>query len=183
MAVRRGEEGAVKLEKDVSTGPDYRGPPTPQTFYHPPSNPPGRQGRAAGGCACSPGPTRAPCRRPRGAPAARCTWPPPSSSTPPSQKPLCPPLTRTSPPVLFPRVTVLRTPSLKTGQGTRRACARPPPGPEVAGTSRSPSSAASATRVGRKLRDKFPRSPCPHLLQAAPAKHNSHVFRNMRRGQ
>lgn len=35
LAVRREKEEAVKLEKDVSAGPDYRGLWSSQTFYHP----------------------------------------------------------------------------------------------------------------------------------------------------
>lgn len=35
LAVRREKEEAVKFEKDVSAGPDYRGLWSSQTFYHP----------------------------------------------------------------------------------------------------------------------------------------------------
>lgn len=35
MAVKREKEEAVKVEKDVSTGPDYKGLYSSQAFYHP----------------------------------------------------------------------------------------------------------------------------------------------------
>lgn len=65
LAVRREKEGAVKLEKDVSAGPDYRGPRSSQTFYHPRhQNQRGDMAgeRVAAGCSPGPGP------RPQAAP-------------------------------------------------------------------------------------------------------------------
>lgn len=50
LAVRREKEEAVKLEKDVSAGPDYRGLWSSQTFYHPRhQNQPGSHHKTAGG--------------------------------------------------------------------------------------------------------------------------------------